>query len=238
MAERSRPEGGGFVPMSLLLVQRDSHKGIDPDRQAREMLAAAKKEAERTLAEAEARAAAIETEARTRGYQEGLQKGEAEGRERYLQRLRDLEPLVESLIRQRGEIGQRYAADLLQVIEAMVDQLVHHEVSANPRVIRACLEAALAFVSEQAMVRVRLHPDDFQRLKDAALADPDLFGGREQLDLVEDPGVSAGGCQLSSDFGDIDASIDAFRERLSAALRQSFLAALADDGSRDGEGGQ
>jgi len=162
---------------------------------------------------------------------EGLQQGLAEGRQQAAveaaRMMRQYEELLGRIQAQRADLHRQYEEDVITLVKAMIEQLVNHEVTVNPRVIQACLRKAMGFVVEQSEVRVRLHPEDFQRIKAAGLDDPALLEGRSQVHLVEDPTVSMGGCFLESSFGEIDATLECRREQLFAVLDEAFRAAQA-----------
>ena len=141
--------------------------------------------------------------------------------------MRQYEELLGRIQAQRADLHRQYEEDVITLVKAMIEQLVNHEVTVNPRVIQACLRQAMGFVVEQSEVRVRLHPEDFQRIKAAGLDDPALLEGRSQVHLVEDPTVSMGGCFLESSFGEIDATLECRREQLFAVLDEAFRAAQA-----------
>lgn len=218
-----------FVPFSLLMQGgKDEPQTIDPYQQGRREAARLIREAEQTLSEARQQAADIEKQAYDKGFAEGRTKGEADGRQKYDEAAAQLAQLMVSLQSQRTEIQGQYEKDLLPVVIAMVDKLVQHEISVNSRVIASCLRNSLQYVADSATVRVHLHPDDFSRVKEAALSNPDILDSRKQLDLIEDDTVSVGGCLLTSDFGEVDASLDRFKSRLYQAVESAFLAALAE----------
>ncbi|MDA8166101.1 MAG: FliH/SctL family protein, partial [Desulfobacteraceae bacterium] len=85
-----------------------------------------------------------------------------------------------------------------------------------------CLREALQYVAENSRIKVHLHADDFERLREASLEDPSLLEGKNRLQLVEDPAVAAGGCFLETDFGEVDATLDRCREKLYAELDRIF----------------
>ncbi len=217
-----------FIPMGVLLGCEPEVEIVDPAEEARRIVEAARQEAEGIVAAAREQAAVIEKEAEERGYAAGLARGEEAGRQPYLDKVAALEKLLAEIARQRAAVHRRCLEDLRHVVLAVLDRVVHHEVSVNPRVITACLRTALDYVAQGARVEVRLHPEDFQRVREAALADEGLLAGKEQVDLVEDPNLAPGDCQLVTDFGDIDASIGEFWQRLRPVVEQAFLAALAE----------
>jgi len=208
----------------------DVVSGAAPPLNARE---AARREAEEIVSKAKEQAADIEREAYEKGLAKGEQEGLAAGEKKYAEEITKAKDLLQALQNQVETVHRQHEQDLLVLIKAMVDRLVNHEVSINPMVIQACLKKTMEFVVDNSIVKVHLHTDDFNRLKEAGLANPALFEGKSKVQLIEDPTVSLGGCLVSTDFGEIDATLEGCRDKLYEAVDQAFIAALAD-GSSEG----
>ncbi len=232
------PSRDGF--MSLVSFWEQSGEGpgaepqVDPLQQLREMEAEVKRRGEEIIANARAEGTRLEEEAYTKGFARGEEAGRAAGEQSYAEGLRRLETVMAAIKNQLTEKNSRYEEELLLLVTTMVDRLVQHEVSTNPRVIQACLLRALSFVVEKSVVRVHLHPDDFSRIREASLVNPALLEGKRRIELMEDGSIGEGGCFLETDFGDVDASLEHAREKLYGAVELAFRAALADGGAHDG----
>lgn len=188
-------------------------------------------QAEKIIKKAEESAVQIEKDAYQKGYAQGESEGRAEWENKFATAIQNVDGLCKSLQEQLVEVHKQYEKDLLVLIKAMVDRLVNHEVSVNPKVIQACLLKTMEFVVENSVVRVHLHSDDFNRLKEAGLENPALFEGKSKVQLVEDPNVSMGGCLVNTDFGEVDSTLKNCRDKLYEAVDRAFMAALADDTS-------
>ncbi len=193
----------------------------------------AREEAAEILAQAREEAARLQQEAREKGKAQGEKEGRAKAEKEYAARIRQLEQMAAALRDLRRELFDRYQEELLTLVKSVSERLVRHEVSVNPLVIRACFQEAMGFVVENSLVKVHISPDDFHHLKEAGLADPSMFGGKNRVQLVEDPTVSAGGCLLKSSFGEIDATLENGREKLYEAVDRAFMAALAGAGREE-----
>lgn len=193
----------------------------------------ARLEAERVLAEAEKEALKIREEAKEQGLLEGRCQGESEGRKEYAAKSRELQKILLEIQAQRRAVIQRYREDLLTLVKAMTDRLVQYEVSLNPLVIKACFRNAMEYVVENSLVKAHLSPESFQHLKEEGLNDPSLFGGRNRVQLLEDPSVAPGGCRLESTFGEVDATLESCREKLYQDIDRAFQAALEVEAAED-----
>jgi len=228
-AEKNNRAGREFVPFSLLLQGGEGKpQTIDPLLQCRKQAEEKLRQAKKVLADALLQAEQMKRDAYEKGHAEGYGKGEAVALVKYDEKIEQLGRMMEAVERQRAVVQQDYEKDLLPVILAVADRLVHHEISVNQKVILSCLKMAMQFVAESAVIRVHLHPDDFARIREASLRNPELLSGRKQLDLVEDERVGQGGCLLRSDFGEVDASFEKFRSRLFAVVEEAFQSALTE----------
>jgi len=197
---------------------------VEKPKDPRELAA---EEAADLVRQARAEADKIRQEAREQGFAEGKIEGEAAGRELYEERLKSFTALMQGLEGQQGQILRQHEGEMLILIKAMVDRLVQHEVSVNPLVIQSCLKNAMEFVVENSTVRIHLNAEDLARIKKASLENPGFFEGSGRIQLVEDPGISVGGCLLRTDFGEIDLTLENCREKLYAAVENAFLSALS-----------
>jgi flagellar biosynthesis/type III secretory pathway protein FliH len=91
---------------------------------------------------------------------------------------------------------------------------VHREVSVDPTAMLTMMRVVLERVSDAARVSVRLNPADHQAVT-AALADAPMS---DQVTVTADPRVPRGGCKVESEYGDIDAGVDAQIQEIARAL--------------------
>ena len=84
----------------------------------------------------------------------------------------------------------------------------------NPELTAALAHVALERIGTTAPATVRLHPDDYATVT-AGQAAP--LGGR-QVEVLPDPSVSRGGCLVESEFGFINASVDAQVDEIARAV--------------------
>lgn len=221
------PSSQDFLPLKefwQLKARREGNPAFSRD--PREV---ALEEAAKIVAEAREEAARLKKEAYEKGFSDGEKEGKAAGQQQYENLLGRFDGALQTLHDQRREVLNKYEEEVLSLIKAMVERLVNHEVSVNPRVIKACFLKAMEFVVENSGVQVHLHTEDFNRIKEASLENPALLSGKGRVQLVDDPNISQGGCLLKTDFGEIDSTLEKCREKLYEAVDRAFLAALAED---------
>jgi len=233
--DSSRPSSDeGFLSFLSLWEETEQEPdaeepAVDPLQLLREQEEEIKRQGEELIRKAREEATRIEEEAYQAGYAKGEAEGLAAGQQKFDEAVQRFDALLAEVQGNLGKRNSRHEEELLLLITTMVDRLVHHEVSVNPRVIQACLQGALAFVVEKSMVKVHLHPNDFNRIKEASMENPALLEGKNRIELMEDGSISEGGCFLETDFGDVDATLEHGRDKLYEAVEQVFRAALAEN---------
>ncbi len=186
-------------------------------------------ECEAMLAEARARTAEIEKQAYDKGFALGHEEALQQGQEELKNNAVKVEELLQVIAGGRRKLYESYHNDVVTLMQAMLERILFYEVSVNPKIIKACLKATLGYVVENSAVTVHLHANDLRRLRDAGLDDPELISGFKQLELTEDPAISEGGCLLETGFGEVDATLELRRDKLSKAIEITFLQALEQE---------
>ena len=172
-------------------------------------------EAERLIAEAQARAGQIEREARERGLAEARVLAEAEV-ERLVEPLRQqLAQTIEETANLRTVIAERAERDLVKLAIEIAKKVVHRQVTMDSEVALTLARVALTRIHNRAQTKIYLHPDDFAYVSNHL----DRLSSGSSIELVEDRAISRGGCLIETEMGDIDARI----EQQFAELERSFL---------------
>ena len=146
------------------------------------------------------------------GEKSGYEQGERAGSEAARSRL---EPVLKSLNQMLAEVEalqrrecRHFEKELVDLALAVARKIVGREVAVNPEALAGMLRDALSRIEHAGSLSIRVNPDDLQRLADvqprllAGLADP------ARVRFEADPAISAGGCFIESETGDIDARIE------------------------------
>lgn len=148
-------------------------------------------------------------EAWRKGHADGLKSGEVEIRER----VDRLDELLQALAKPFDQLDEQIEKQLLELAMATVRQLFRREMQQQPtHVIGVVREAIQVLPVASRSVQVHLHPDD------AALVREHLSPaeGEPAWIIVEDPLSSKGGCQVTTENSQIDASAES---RLNALIQ-------------------
>ena len=147
-------------------------------------------------------------EAWQKGHADGLAAGENDARER----LGRLNELLKALTHPFDDLDEMIEKQLVELAMAVVKQLFRREVRMDPtHVIGVVREAIQLLPAASRKVQLHLHPDD------AALVRESLSPSEGELawTIVEDPLISKGGCNVTTENSRIDATNES---RLQAAI--------------------
>ena len=141
------------------------------------------------------------------GHAEGLEAGRQEGYEAGLADARNeaatLQSLLQSFDQALGEVDTEVAEELAQLAIAVARQMVRQTLGTHPEAVADTVRAALAQLP-QTQARIHLNPADLQLVRQLLGEQLEQGGHR----LVEDDGVSRGGCHLHAGGSHLDASIE------------------------------
>lgn len=192
-------------------------------------------EAEQALEEAREQARQITQEAEERGYQEGLRKGYEEGYQQgHEEGLRLLEEEI-SRVRQIAEGALEARQRLLSAMEpeivslalAIAKKVIGEEATRNQEVIAHMVHRAIDQLGRRGPYRIRLNPQDAQRLIDRWRTGDELDG--EEWELIPDERIAVGGCIIESGPATVDARIDVQMEVIQNALLGANHGLLSTD---------
>jgi flagellar assembly protein FliH len=166
------------------------------------------------LAQHQARLASLEREAFAKGYEQGERAGAEAGAKRAEAMLRRLAETIEELADVRRQMVRETERQMVQLALAMARRVVRREVAIDSDLTLTLARVALERLGDSTAVTIRLSPDDFEATsgrRDALLAG-------SHVTVVPDAAISRGGCLVQSDFGYVDASVDAQFQELARAL--------------------
>jgi flagellar assembly protein FliH len=206
---------GGSAP-ALRLVEDAAACEPDPEPQP-------------SVIEQQAHLAALERDAFAKGYATGERAGVEAGAKRADAMLRRVAQTLEDLAQLRKTMIQQTERQMVQLALALARKVVIRELSLEPDLVAAMAHVALERLGETAPATIRLSPDDYAVVVSQR---GDRWAGA-QVTVLPDPAVARGGCVVESDFGLVDAGVDAQFEELSRVLiggRPGELRGAADVG--------
>ena len=171
--------------------------------EAREIIEAARQEAERIVASAE--------HDRTASVESGLQIGYEEGLKRWNQTLAEL-------WKSRDDLKIQWEQSLLQLAIRVAEKIVGEQLRLHPDTIVTIVREALKSVGQERLLTLQVHPDHREVVQENLDRLQSLVGASRQIHLVANSDVAPGGCVVESELGVIDAKLETQLKCLEEAL--------------------
>jgi flagellar assembly protein FliH len=156
----------------------------------------------------------LQAEAHKEAFEQGLAEGREAGRAEIRAVVEKLEGMFYDLAKPFEELDAEVERELLTLAMALARQIVRRELKTDPTQIIGIIREAIASLPVAARdVRVHLHPED------AAVVRENLAPTESERawQLVEDPVMARGGCQITSATSRVDARLET---RLGAILSE------------------
>ena len=174
---------------------------------------------------ARARKEALE-QGRAEGFAQGRSEGSQRGHDEALQQERpQLDQLqaawteaAEAWQKRRDQIERELRRGAIEFAQRLAAKLVHRVVEVDEQVIVDQVAAAMSHLTRPLDVSVRIHGDDRPVLERAMPQLTAKMSNLKSLRLIDDPTVARGGCLLSNDQGQIDATLDTQLRRIAELM--------------------
>lgn len=167
----------------------------------------AKDQAAAILGKAKAEKEAIEMEA----YRKGLEQGQAQGQ---MMAVKKIEPLldtlakgIEDLKKMRHLIIEKHQDQIIEILLLVAEKVIHRRIQLNPEIVLDTVKSSCSHLMETDEIRLRLHPSDFEHIRDIERILTKNLSGNRNIHFIEDTSLDRGGIVVETEFGEIDASI-------------------------------
>ena len=176
------------------------------------------KEAEEIIKSAEMKKESIEMEA----YNRGLLQGQKEGQKMVAKRLEPLfstlKNAIEELSRAREALMERHEKDIIELACLIAEKVVHRKIQISPEIVMDTVKDACKHLMDHDDVRLRLHPSDYEYLREIEEILRRHVSDIKGVTVLEDSGIERGGVILETSFGEIDATIRSQIDQIRDAL--------------------
>lgn len=161
----------------------------------------------------------LEQEAYEKGYVQGEKDGFELGEKKAIKIIENIEKLFDEINNLKYDILKQYERELLNLIFAIVEKIVHHEVRFDETTIKEAIFNALNLAAEKSIVTFNVNPEDYEYVEKLR---PELFNQHKELKSIVvtcDASISRGGCFLQTPFGNVDATIESKLENIYQVLK-------------------
>jgi len=155
-------------------------------------------------------------EAYEAGFVKGREEGMASGKGEIVRNGQLLDDLLQSLSQPFEQLDEDITQQLVSLSVAIARQLVRRELKIDATQIMGVVQEAVAVLPAGSRdVKVCLHPDDVRVMRDTLVK----METERSWELVDDPGLSRGDCQILTKTSRIDATLE---KRLTAITSRLF----------------
>ena len=180
-----------------------------------------KEETEDDLPGMQEKISGIEQEAYEKSFAQGEKDGFEFGEKKAIKVVKNIENLFNEMVSLKHDVLKQYEREIIDLIFAVTEKIVHHEVRSKESVIKNTIFEALELAVEKSKVVFNVNPEDYDYVEKLR---PELFNrnkGAKSIVVTSDPGVTRGGCYLETHYGNIDATIESKLEKIYQCLLES-----------------
>lgn len=163
------------------------------------------------------------------GLEEGRQQGIQKGQEEVALIIKRFSQIIQFLAKPLSQVNNEVEEELINLSIATAKQIIRREINTDPGQIVAVIKEALsALPSNSKKIRVFLHPADAQIARENLniSIEKKLENSISNMDeqheefwsIIDEPTIARGGCQIKSEFSQIDASIETRIAEISARI--------------------
>ena len=204
------------------IVQTAQKEALDDEMRQIEKADAIKRqaqdEAQKIIAEAQARAAQMENEvratlenerkeARDSGHMEGRDEGYAEGKAEAERLIKRTQTILERVQDKRKEILNETEKEIVDLVLLITRKVIKVLSETQKNIIITNTIQALRKVKTKGDVIIRVNLTDLKIATEHKQEFIQILEGNNLLTIIEDSSVDQGGCIVETDFGEIDARI-------------------------------
>lgn len=153
--------------------------------------------------------------AREEGFEQGRQEGLAAARDQVQAEIDILRRLLQGLTTPFAELDEQVEKELVALALGVARQVIYREVQTEPELVVAAVRKALGVLPAGAReVHLHLHPDDARLVRELLPAGAEEDGWL----IVEDRVHERGGCRVTTQTSQVDATLEARLQRAAAAV--------------------
>jgi len=175
-----------------------------------------------------------QVEGHSKGYRNGLKQAETEITERSKeladqmveQRLSTVLPavskLLDEIVSARSHCQAEWESELVDLSTGIAAKLIRRTFAATPEALTGLVQEAVQLAVGKTSLELRLNPGDLEALGDRVRVAVQKNTRGIEIKLIGDDKVSAGGCIVVTEHGEIDAQIETMLTRISDELLEGI----------------
>jgi flagellar assembly protein FliH len=156
-------------------------------------------------------------------YRKGMDAGKKEVEDKLAQATKALSQAAQKLSAQSESIMQRSADDMLQLVMAIAERILHHEISEHKEVVARIVQNTINAAVQAEEFHIRVNPEDIEVLNEHKPLFIASLSGLSNIEFIADPSITRGGCVLESPSGRVDATLETQLDEIFAHLKETMV---------------
>jgi flagellar assembly protein FliH len=182
-------------------------------------------EAAAIVQQARDEAAKVKSQAMEEGKKAALAAAETAVRNRIDQQLQTLLPTLQHAVQQVQQSRQawqrHWEQHALKLATGIAERIIRRQLQQQPEITLDLVREGLEMATGYERITLRLNPADHAALGDRVLKITQHLARLGQVTVVSDPQISAGGCRVETEFGNVDQRIETQLNRIAQELGAS-----------------
>jgi len=172
----------------------------------------------------EAELESLRQEALEQAYREGYASGERAAEEKWQQDIETAARVLHEATEMKSEIIGEAEPFLLELSVQIAETIIGRQLSLEPEWTLQMIRNVLSRERRKGLVTLCVSPDQFPYIREAREELRMVLDSQAELQIVPDISVRGFGCVVRTDFGTLDARIDAQLSEIKQALLQVYTA--------------
>lgn len=172
-----------------------------------------------------------------KGLREGVKRGRAAQQAEARKSLDTLAGLLAEVASLKRKILEDSEPDILELVFAVAEKVLHREVAQQPDSVVPVLKAAMKNVMDRDGVKIRMHPQDYQHLQEIREDFLRQTDGLRNVVFEQDETLRRGGVFIETRFGDVDARLDHQLGELKSQMKRGKPSGPAENWPQEENGG-
>ncbi len=155
-------------------------------------------------------------------YARGLREGLEQAGQRLESATKALADALDEVSRLREKLAQNSRQDMLRLVMAVAEQVIRTQAAVDSGVVMNIIDNALQSAVRSDRYRVRINPADLAAVNEQKPLFIASVSGLKNLHIEADANISAGGCRVDSELGEVDATLETQLETIRQALTEAM----------------
>lgn len=165
---------------------------------------------------------ALEREAYEKGFHAGERAGYEFGRQKAEVTFSGIEGVLRELSSFKATLFSKCEKEMVELSLAIAKKVIQRETVIKEDGVLECLRAALKSVVAGGQIAIRVNPKDLDVVNSARVELIRLHGGIKGMSIDPDETISRGGCAISTNFGEVDATIETALYEVEEKLNDAY----------------